>query len=218
MKLVNFDHYASVFINLDEPIEIIRTKAIFRRIACQARQDSRSVVIKDDLIKIDDDEFRISDLENIPQKYRVNLDPVSMASAEATDPPDARSKKPLVSTRTKPVKIKMTGLTFSGPSAYLLHMHRCQFVYKGNPYSAVEQGFHHQHAEFEQEFEITSKNMSIHNAYDIKDVAAPLPKSEAWGKIAQSIWKLNELKYEQNPDLKKQLLDTAPALLWYSSH
>ena len=203
-----------------------------------ARQDGKSVTIRDDLITIGDEEFKIADLDRIPEKYRANLDRPSRPShdagasanpditldrpprptpdAGASANPDVRATRLPPSTHSKPVKIKMTraGLTFSGPSAYLSHMHRCQFVFKGNPYSSVEQGYHHQHAEFEKEFEIAKKIMLIHNAYDIKDAAASLPKSEAWGKIAPSVmWKLNEAKFDQNPDLKKQLLDTAPTPL-----
>ena len=41
-----------------------------------------------------------------------------------------------------------------------------------------------------------------------------LPKSEGWAKEAPNkAWELNEAKYEQNPELKRKLLDTAPAPL-----
>ena len=97
-KLASIEKYASVFINMDEPIEVRRAKAIFRRIGYQARQDGRSVLLKDDWIRIDDDEYRITDLEKIPEKYRNNLE-----------------------MNTSNVKIKMTqaGLTFSGPTAHV---------------------------------------------------------------------------------------------------
>ena len=106
------------------------------------------------------------------------------------------------------------GLTFSGPSAYLSHMHRVPFIYKKVPYSSVEQGYHHLHAEFEGEHDIARAILATDNPYDIKDAAEPLPKSEGWANIApDQMWALNEAKYDQNPDLKKMLLDTAPALL-----
>ena len=167
-------------------------------------------------IKIDDEEFKITDLEKVPENYRVNLQPTSR-------PPDAsglaslqKPNMPNPPTRTKRIKIKMTktGLTFSGPSAYLSHMHRCSFVFNKVPYSSVEQGYHHLHAEFEGEHEIAKAIMNVHDAYGIKDLADQLPKSEAWAKVSPGkMWDLNEAKSEQNLDLKKQLLETAPALL-----
>ena len=72
-NLINTEKYASVFISLDEPIEIRRAKAVFRRIGYQARQDGRTFFLKDDWIRIDDEEFRITDLHKIPEKYRTNL-------------------------------------------------------------------------------------------------------------------------------------------------
>ena len=93
-------------------------------------------------------------------------------------------------------------------------MHRCSFVYKKTPYSSVEQGYHHLHAEFEGEHETAQRIMAIHEPYAVKDAAANLPKSEGWSLIApDEMWGLNEAKYEQNPDLKKQLISTAPATL-----
>ena len=189
---------------MDEPIEIRRAKAVFRRISYQARQDGKTVYLKDDWILIDDEEFRITDLHKIPEKYRANLDLQSTTSATSSIPNV---------TNVKILKTK-AGLTFSGPSAFLSHMHRCSFVYKKVPYSSVEQGYHHLHAEYEGELDTAQSIMAIHEPIAIKDLAKPLPKSEGWAKIApDKMWDLNEAKYDQNPELKKQLLATAPDLL-----
>ena len=200
-KLAEIEKYASIFINLDEPIEVRRAKAVFRRVGYQARQDGRTVLLRDDWIRIDDEEYRITDLENIPEKYRSNLEPRSTTASKPTAPN---------------VKVKMTqaGLTFSGPTAFMSHMHRCSFVYKKIPYSSVEQGLQHQHALFEEKPDIAQAIMNIHEPITIKDLSKRRPKSEGWSKEAPGkAWELNEAKYEQNPDLKRRLLDTAPALL-----
>ena len=120
------------------------------------------------------------------------------------------------STRSRPnanLKIKLTkaGLTFSGPSAYLSHMYNCDFVFSKTPYTSVEQGFHHTHATHEMDFETAEAIMELYNAIDIKHAARNLPKSEEWGKMAPDVlWDLKDAKYSQNPDLKQQLLETAP--------
>ena len=216
VKLADTEKYASVFINLDEPVELRRAKAVLRQVGYQARLDGKTVQLKDDWIKIDDEEFKISDLDRIPEKYRANLQPKTRPTDASAPTSLQKPNTPNPPTRTKRIKIKMTkaGLTFSGPSAYLSHMHRCPVVYKKVSYSSVEQGYHHLHAVFEGEEELAKAIMNVHDPYAIKDAAEPLPKSEAWGKVAPGrMWELNEAKYDQNPDLKKQLLETAPALL-----
>ena len=174
-------------------------------------------MLRDDWISIDDIDYKIADLDRIPDKYKVNLGP---NTAGNTDQPTARKEDGAVfqlpPRPQKNVKIRMTraGLCFSGPTAYLSHMHKCIFVYKKVPYSSVEQGYHHQHAIFEEELEIAKKIMSIHDPYDIKDAAASLPKSEGWSAIyLDEMWGLNVAKYDQNPELKRQLISTAPTTL-----
>ena len=198
-KLANTDKYSTIFVNPDEPVEVRRAKAVFRRVGFQARNDGRSVIIRDDYIKIDEVEYKISDIEQIPEKYRRDIAPPTR-STNAGD-------------GVKRVKIKLTkaGLCFSGPSAFMSHMHRCSFTYRKVPYSSVEQGYHHLHAEFEEETEIAKAIMDIHNPYDFKDVTGNIPKTDKWAAKAPSVmWDLNDAKFGQNPDLKKQLLDTAP--------
>ena len=195
----NYKRYSTIFVNADEPMEVRRAKAVFRRVGYLAKQDGKTVQIRDDWIRIDDDQFKMADIDKIPEKYRTNLNLTSQMPA-----------------RPSIVKIKMTtaGLTFSGPSAYLSHMHRVPFVYKKTPYSSVEQGYHHLHAVFEQEPTIAAKILDEHEPLAIKDIASALPKSEAWNKVAPGhMWDLNEAKFEQNPCLKKQLIETAPTLL-----
>ena len=57
VKLASIEKYASGFINMDEPIEVRRAKAVLRRIGFQAKQDGRTVLLRDDWIRIDEDEL-----------------------------------------------------------------------------------------------------------------------------------------------------------------
>ena len=208
-KLANLTKFSSVFINPDEPVETRRAKAVFRRVGYQARKDGKSVLIRDDWIKINETQYRISDIDQIPDKYKCDLTSPTV-SVRARDEPGNDSNTDQA--RPKKVKIKLTpaGLCFSGPSAYLSHMHRCSFTYRKNPYSSVEQGLHHQHAEIEGDTEIAAA-MNIHNPYDFKDIVSKLPKSDKWAAMAPGIaWELNDAKFSQNPELKTKLLATAP--------
>ena len=218
-KLAETEKYANVYINPDEPIETRRAKAIFRRIGYQARQKDKMVMIRDDWIRIEDEVYRISDIDKIPEEYRQGLDtvPMSITSDVGERVNDSTTAQAGARPKTqKRVKIKLTkaGLTFSGPSAYLSHMYKASFVYNKTPYTSVEQGYHHIHATVEGETEIAATVMVTHEGYDLKDVAAKLPKSEKWANMAPGVvWKLNDAKYSQNPDLLKELIATAPARL-----
>ena len=159
--------------------------------------------------------FRL-EMHKIPEKYKVVLDStkdqrstaIQNNGAEST-PTNQPSDEPkesaaTASTSSRPrkcEKIKLTKaeLTFSGPTAFLSHMHRCSFVYNKVPYTSVEQGYHYIHATVE------------HNAYDLKNLSEQIPDSEEWSQMAPvTMWDLNECKYDQNPDLRKNLLETAP--------
>ena len=213
-KLQNHQKFATVFVNLDEPVETRRAKAIFRRVAFLAKQDGKSVLLRDDWIRIEDVEYKIADLEKIPEEYRSSIN--APPNAKDGGSTSASASTPSIPSRPKEVKIKMTktGLTFSGGSAFLSHMYKCPIVCKKIPYSSVEQGYHHLHAEFEKEPEIAAKILNEHEPLEIKIISAALPKSEGWKQVGPGyMWELNEAKFDQNPDLKKELISTAPALL-----
>ena len=72
-KLAEIEKYSSLFINLDEPIETRRAKALFRRIGYKARQDGKTVVQRDDWISIDDVQYKINDLTKIPRPTKSTL-------------------------------------------------------------------------------------------------------------------------------------------------
>ena len=61
--------YKSVYVNPDEPLDVRRQKARFRRIAYLARQDGHVVSYRGDSIRIGNDEYKVSEIANIPDKY-----------------------------------------------------------------------------------------------------------------------------------------------------
>ena len=133
--------------------------------------------------------------------------------SENSVPMDPRASNPTAAAKPRREKINMTkaGLTFSSPSAYLSHMHRCNFVYKKVPYTSVEQGYHHTHPVVEGKSDIAKTIMNTHNDCDLKDIVVNLTDSKEWNAMAPGLmWDLNEAKYSQNPPLMKRLLDTAP--------
>ena len=228
-SLIDSEKYSSIFINLDEPVEIRRAKAVFRRIGYKAKQDGRNVQIRDDWIMIDDEQYKLADIDRIPDKYRVDVSNPSKAPTLAMDSDPtkrlsepqggARPKvlqEPVTSTRStsfRREKIKLTkaGLTFSGPTAFLSHLFRCSFVYGKVPYTSVEQGYHHTHALVEEDHEIASAIINTDDVQRIKDLAKDLPKSEKWLEMSpDKMWELDDAKFSQNPELLDKLIDTVP--------
>ena len=222
--------FSEVFINPDEPFEVRRNKAAFRQIAFKARQDGKSVEFRDDYIKIDDEMYTVADLDKVPDMYKptskhpVPHDPAKDegATGGATPPDSMEMSVPNHPPKEQPQprrkthareKIKLTraGYTYSGPSAFLSHMYRCNFVYSKTPYTSVEQGYHHTHATQALDFEVAETIMDLTNAHEIKIAAKNLPDSVEWGEMGPGVlWELNLAKFSQNPDLKQRLLETAP--------
>ena len=90
-------------------------------------------------------------------------------------------------------------------------MYNCEFTHDKTPYTSVEQGYHHIHATQEMEFDTAGTIMGLFHAHDIKQAAKDLPKSLEWEEMSPGVPKdLNKSKFDQNPDLKKRLIETAP--------
>ena len=78
----------------------------------------------------------------------------------------------------------------------------------------LEQGYHHLHARQEDELELAEAIMEMYYAHDIKDAAKILQDSDEWKEMSPGVLrKLNRAKYDQNPDLKAKLIETAPHLI-----
>ena len=100
-KLSTSVDYKGVYINPDEPIEIRRNKATFRKIAFKARQDGKTVQFRDYWIQIDEQKYLISDLDKLPDQYKVTeqaaTDKAESGGAEGgnkkTLPPDDKTSR-----------------------------------------------------------------------------------------------------------------------------
>ena len=68
--LTNIKKYKEVYINPDEPIDIRRNKATFRRVAYKARFDGKSVFFRNTWIQIGNTTYYVSDLDKLPESYQ----------------------------------------------------------------------------------------------------------------------------------------------------
>ena len=225
-RLANIEKYREVFINPDEPIEVRRNEATFRKIAYKARSDGKTVTYRSDWIKIDETTYEVHELDKIPETYRVKLDdPVNVitsegaASASSIDLNPTKESQSLVDRATpvanpppnEHIKLTKAGVTYAGKTAFLSHFYECDFTYKRIPYTSVEQGLHHIHATLVNKLDIAKAIMSLREARDIKEIAKKLPYTDEWNEMAPGLLaELNGAKFDQNPDLKQRLIATAP--------
>ena len=229
-KLAEMEKYREVYINPDELIEVRRTKATFRKIAYNARQDGKTVTFRSDWIQIDGTTYYVPDIDKIPDTYKVNMGRPktdkppggamggvgSTPEQDSLLPQEKTRNDPETTTREKPstnerIKLTRAGYTYAGESAYLSHFYNCEFTYRKIQYTSVEQGLHHIHATHENNTEMAKIIMSRYYARDIKTAAKDLPNSEEWNNMSPGVLaELNKAKFDQNPDLKRRLIDTAP--------
>ena len=216
------EKYQAAYINPDEPIEVRRNKAAFRMIAFKARSDGKTVTFRKDWIQIDGITYYVSDLDKIPEAYKVSAN----NSENPTKPDGEKKKNPTPNigqkikegpfTRRNPtsreqIKLTKAGYTYAWKTACLSHFYNCDFTYKSTSYTSFEQGLHHIHPTHENELEIAEAIMSLDKARDIKQVAKDLPYSDEWNAMCPGVlMDLNIAKFDQNPDLMQLLINTAP--------
>ena len=129
-NLLKKPKFAAVFINTDEPIEMIRIKGIVTHIATKAREDGKIVTYHSDWIKIDKEIYHVTDMEKIPDKYMSDAvrkprsdTPHHMAAATAMDSPDSNANK--AEDKLKAANLLMdpnmtkSSLPFSGKAAFV---------------------------------------------------------------------------------------------------
>ena len=80
------ERYSKVYVNPDEPLEIRKQKAKFRRIAYLARLDGEVVSYRADSIRIGETEYKSTEMSSIPSKYIPKDSTVTKSDAPITAP------------------------------------------------------------------------------------------------------------------------------------
>ena len=97
------EKYRMVYVNPDEPLDVRRQKARFRRIAYLARLDGHRVSYRTDSIRIGEVEYKISELSPVPSKYIPRDDPLFDKTQDQMDtaPPSDQPNDTAQDTGTK---------------------------------------------------------------------------------------------------------------------
>ena len=113
------------------------------------------------------------------------------------------------------IKMRLTkhGICFSGPTSYISNMHKIIFYDDdGAKCFSVEQRYGFLEAMFNKEFDLALalSNPDL-NGFQVKDMCRNLPKNPGWNAIRKpTLKRLMIKKFEQNPVLLQDLIDTAP--------
>ena len=101
------------------------------------------------------------------------------------------------------------GLAFQSKHAPLSNLYPCQIQHQDKKYTSVEQGLQYEHATTCNDEGIATQITKTDDPERIMSLARRLPESEEWKtKEVEVCKKYNTMKYEQNPTLKRRLLQT----------
>ena len=237
VDLKDLEKYSTVYVNPDEPLDIRRQKARFRRIAFLARRDGHQVSYRADSIRIGDVEYKVSELSKIPKKFIPEEDPLYDKTQDQMDtaPPADRAKETTQDTETVKAdnaqekalapkdqdvgNLQLMGRTalrggricFSGATSYLSNFFLVCFVFCNIQYKSLEQCYHHTHAVMAKALDIAALIYKETDGVELKNLSKRIPYCEEWAKVSDP--KMDEMidaKFSQNPELMDKLARTAP--------
>ena len=229
INLRNVPGMESIFVNVDESIDVRRNKAILRKVAYNAKGMGASILFRHDRVTIDDIVYTLDDIYRIPEKYRPdfykperptmsdneqgatggNIETTSMECT--TSEQEKASKNPTISDEKRrlfkqdeKIRVTKSGIVFSGPSAFISNMYRSPVTYKNKDYVTNEHAIQCTKAEAHDQPALAEKLKKISGSFEVKKHANENIKStDEWNAAAPNlIEELFEKKMEQNPELK----------------
>ena len=228
-NLCKLENMQTIYINADEPVHVRRTKAVFRKIAVQARNVGEEVELRYNYIKIGMTTYSLDELHKIPARFipdnevtsRQRMDTTDATASDQQKTPEievcATSKpsvKPGLIRKGEKMRIVEAGLLFSGPTAYPSNMNYATITYDNKDFNCNEQVFQCLKAEVHKHPELAASLKANPNAYAIKVDASQIVTTKEWKAAApELLWKLFDLKMKQHPELLERLIDTAPLKL-----
>ena len=182
-----------------------KRKAFYRRVAYLAKQDSKEVTYRHNWISIDDTVYRVEDIAKIPSQYCPKdfiLDDISTqtyagigARPKTYTQANSVPKRQPATVCLLPAPTTQTDQVRPSPNEKI-RLTKAGLLFSGP--SAFE-------------FEIAEKIMRTENTWEIMDLTENIVPDFAWERLSpHKLYELNKAKYDQNPALRKRLIETAP--------
>ena len=198
-NLCKIENMKTVYINADEPVHIRRMKAMFRRVAFNARTLGEDVELRHNYIKIGMTTFGLDELYKIPAKFlpdrevepRQKMDTTSANDEDKQEVPDdgvGATVKPQIKSglirKGEKMRIVDAGLLFPGPTAYPSNMNYASINYDNKDFNCNKQAYQYTKAEVHNHLELAAALKETSNAYAIKVDAFHIVTTEEWKAAA----------------------------------
>ena len=212
VDLKGIERYKSVYVNPDEPLKVRRQKARFRRIAYLARLDGHTVSYRGDSIRIGDNEYKVNEISNIPDKYipkeaakSVNtqekdevddMPPLESVPPVHVNVPDTQAQqmdvsRPDTDNKEETQSFKESGRTelrggricFAGATSFLSNFFLVCFVFGNIKYQSLEQCYQHTHAILAKALELAALIYKETDGVKLKNLAKRIPFCVEWVKV-----------------------------------
>ena len=231
---------SDVYMNSDEPVEIRRAKAILRKTGANAKHAGEIVEIRYDHLTICDMTYTLDELHKLPDKHQqkdVQDEGLDQACGgmdpdmETEAPPmnDRRERYATARRRINPqpnyklqglvlpdehMRVRASGLLFSGPTAYPSNLYKAPIKYQDKDYNCNEQCYQCNKAEKHYRDDLAAAMMEMSESCEIKDEAGNIELSDEGNDLAPDfLMELFYQKMKQNLHLLERLILTAPLQL-----
>ena len=189
-KLTGNPRWKNVFINDDLTEDQAGKMKDLRAINGYAKSIGKNAKIKGATLFIDGKSFGLDDVNKVPSE-------VSIEKAKNIEIMEGK------------------GLAFQGHHSFMSNMSSSEFEYKGKQFKSVEVGYQYMRACANDYHNEASKIRKEGDAYAAKRATKKIKDCEKWINSREKIMKdLVQAKFEQNEDLRKNLLDTGDKKLY----
>lgn len=181
-SLRNIDRCRGIYINDDVTQQTRRQREDYRSVAALAREDGAEIRVHDDGLLINGHKHLLSEPHSLPAKYSVG----KARTIELNDE-----------------------IYFSSEHSFLSNFFPALIVEEGVVYSSAEHMYQSHKCRHAGEMELMNMVLAAPTALDAKRLADSVQETPEWRKKRDEVMtKVVCMKFDQNADLAKQLVDT----------
>ena len=180
-NLSNSDKWKYIRIQDDLPFEVQQQRKEMRCLAALARERGHDATVKGNALIVDEMRYQYKDLEDLPEGINI--------------------------TNAKLVQLD-DGWAFQSHHAFCSNMAQCVIQYKGHDFNSSEQVYWYKCAEEAEDQRTMERVRESKNGYEAKRAGMQMKKSQDLDDKKERIMEeCQDLKYDQNDDLKDKLIN-----------
>ena len=181
-KLRNNQTYKNIYINDDITAMTRKSREDFRAVATLVRNANKEVRIHDDGIIIEGRKYKYSEADQLPEQFTVQ--------------------------RAKTIRID-GGLYFQSAHSFLSNFHQAPIVLDGKFYPTAEHKLQTDKCIMAKDTQRHELIMNARTPLEAKKIGDQIQETQEWKDAREdTLRKILDLKFDQNPSLAKKLIDT----------